>query len=87
MDMYTVYIYEVEWKSRNLSTAKSRATQNYSFVFVTLLGPWSPSLKALSAIGTLISSFSNYSFETYDLSLEELTTQVKYDCALSAVRQ
>ena len=26
-------------------------------VFVTLLGPWSPSLKALSAIGTLISSF------------------------------
>ena len=27
-------------------------------VFVTLLGPWSQSLKALSAIGTLISSFS-----------------------------
>ena len=25
---------------------------------MTLLGPWSPSLKALSAIGTLISSFS-----------------------------
>ena len=32
--------------------------QKYS-VFVTLLGPWSPSLMALSAIGTLISSFSS----------------------------
>ena len=30
----------------------------YIIVFVTLLGPWSPSLNALSAIGTLISSFS-----------------------------
>ena len=29
-------------------------------VFVTLLGPWSPSLKAPSAIGTLISSFVCY---------------------------
>ena len=38
--------------------SESKNVSRQSSVFVTLLGPWSPSRKALSAIGTLISSFS-----------------------------
>ena len=49
---------DLQWRSKSIQWTCD-ALPHQSSVFMTLLGPWSPSLKAVSATGTFwISSFS-----------------------------